>query len=242
VSETIWRTRTRWFAAEFLVVVSGIIVALALQAWYQKRGEIRAERVYLKQLHADLVTNDSVLTRSIRTDSARILAHRFLILALSRTEPLAYDSARAWFSNGLNFFADPRPVMGTVTTLIGTGDIRMIRDPALRSRIIAYAGSMESDKEALARNVDRLTRAIDEVRVLRERHGVPAPLQDQTKADSVRIYERIVRDWPGLRSDPDLRAAVALRNNSFGQLVYYMNRMRTSAIRLNELVENAIDE
>jgi hypothetical protein len=222
--------------------VSGIIVALALQAWYQTRGDIRAECVYLTQLRADLANNDSVLTRSIRTDSTRIAAHRFLILALSRPEPLSRDSARVWFDNGLNFFADPRPVMGTVTTLIGTGDIRMIRDPALRSQIIAYAGSMESDKEALARNVDRLIRAIDEIRVLRERHGVPAPLQDQTMADSVRIYERIVRDWPVLRSDPDLRAAIALRNNAFGQLVYYMNRMRTSAVRLNELVEQAIEE
>jgi hypothetical protein len=28
---SIWRTRARWFAAEFLVVVTGVLVALALR-------------------------------------------------------------------------------------------------------------------------------------------------------------------------------------------------------------------
>ncbi len=32
----------RWFAAEFAVVVSGVLVALALQAWYQSRQDARA--------------------------------------------------------------------------------------------------------------------------------------------------------------------------------------------------------
>jgi hypothetical protein len=242
MKENMWRSRIRWFAAEFLVVVTGIIVALAFQAWYQGRADVHAERVYLAQLRSDLVTNDSVFTKAIRTDSSRIVAHRFLMLALTRQEPLVFDSARAWFNNNMNFYADPRPLMGTVATLISTGDIRMIQSAAVRSQIIEFAGAMESDMQAVTRNVDRLIGAIDEIRVLRERHGVGAPVQGQSQADSLQVYERIVRQWPALRADPDLRAAIALRNSSFAQLVYYMNRMRRSAVQLHSLVEQATEK
>src|SRR5688572_25817782 len=42
-----WRARVRWFAAEFLVVVTGVLVALALQAWYEDRQDRDRETAYL---------------------------------------------------------------------------------------------------------------------------------------------------------------------------------------------------
>lgn len=33
-----WRARVQWFAAEFLIVVTGVLVALAVQAWWVERA------------------------------------------------------------------------------------------------------------------------------------------------------------------------------------------------------------
>ena len=44
----------RWFAAELAVVVAGILIAFALQAWWQGRSDRTEERAYLARLEADL--------------------------------------------------------------------------------------------------------------------------------------------------------------------------------------------
>src|SRR5262245_17607244 len=86
-----WRRSVRWFAAEFLLVVSGVLVALALQAWYQGQQNARAERVYIAQLRADLDTTNKMLRAAFEWDSTRLEAHARLVAALHRPEPLSPD-------------------------------------------------------------------------------------------------------------------------------------------------------
>jgi hypothetical protein len=62
-----WHGRARWFAAEFFVVITGVLVALGLQAWYQNRQDRAREGVYLTQIVADLRETES---RIARADSA----------------------------------------------------------------------------------------------------------------------------------------------------------------------------
>jgi hypothetical protein len=49
-----WARRLRWFGAEFLVVVSGVLVAIALNAWYQGRRDAATEATYLALLSRDV--------------------------------------------------------------------------------------------------------------------------------------------------------------------------------------------
>jgi hypothetical protein len=60
----------RWFAAQFLVVVSGILVALALQAWWNERSDRAAERVVLTQMLADLTEDSLRIAQGVVDDSA----------------------------------------------------------------------------------------------------------------------------------------------------------------------------
>lgn len=52
-----WRPRLRWFAAEFLVVVSGVLVALLLNAWWADRHDRAEEAAALYHILRDLDTD-----------------------------------------------------------------------------------------------------------------------------------------------------------------------------------------
>ena len=168
-----WRGGVRWFAAEFLVVVSGILVALGLQAWYQGRQETQAAHVYLDQLTTDLDATEKALQLAITQESARVEVTARIIAAFSDPEPLQPDTAHRWLKLQFGYYSDPRPVLGTVSTLVQTGDIKLIDNPVLRSGITAYLSLMQADLDELSRNVGRLTGASDVIRRRWEYSSLP---------------------------------------------------------------------
>jgi hypothetical protein len=242
-----WRGSVRWFAAEFLVVVSGILVALALQAWYQGRHDARVARVYLNQLGADLNATERDLRIAIAQDSGRADLGTRIVIAFHSDAPLPPDSARSWLKQQFGFFSDPRPLLATVTTLIETGDIKLIADPSLRSAIVAYASLMELDMDELSRDVNRLRGANDVVSRRWEYHSL-APLLDPrarsaspypdryTDAEAAAMLPRFMRAWPVILSDADMRGAEQVRLVAFTNRVFYMQRMLDSTIRLRDLL------
>jgi hypothetical protein len=244
-----WRDGARWFSAEFLVVVSGVLVALALQAWYNGRQNADAERAYLAQLDADLAATDQALQDALHGDSVIVVANSRLVSALYRQGPLSADSARGWLHWQLGWFSDPRPVLGTVTTLIETGDIRLIRNAELRSQIVAYASLMATDMEELSRNVTRNMSASDTERLLHERHGLRVRtatgsgqfrLQGTYSDADVEAYlPSYAAAWAALQADPDLRAANQIRLLAFRNRVFYLDRMIASTNELRSRLRNA---
>lgn len=62
---TIWRTRLRWFVAEFLVIVTGVLVAVALNGFYQRRQDARSEASYLALLSRDIGQTTRQLRRKL---------------------------------------------------------------------------------------------------------------------------------------------------------------------------------
>lgn len=49
-----WRPRVRWFAAEYLIIVLGVLTALVLNSAWKEREARKREVVYLQQLASDL--------------------------------------------------------------------------------------------------------------------------------------------------------------------------------------------
>lgn len=145
-----WKSSLRWFLAEFVVVVAGILVALAVSSWAQQRQENRREQAYLRQLSADLAASEKDLAEA--TDflsqraqaSARIL-HRFWREDLTVDDKLIDDFGMPRSTRRY------RPVLGTVEALTSTGDLNLIRSDALRAQIIAYLESMKTNLENIHR-------------------------------------------------------------------------------------------
>jgi hypothetical protein len=235
-----WFAALRWFAAEFLVVVSGVLVALALQASYQSHQDAAAERVYLTQLDADLLRTEQTFQQALNQDRERETANTNLLAALYRPDALEATSARVWFHVSMGWYSDPRPILGIVDTLIATGDIKLIRDPQMRSQIMAYASLVDMDMTELSRSADRLARANDAERERFERIGLP-PVADYSEAQMTALLPRYEGAWKAMKSDADLRLAYQIRLIAYSNRIYYLDRLRTATAELRTALHGSVD-
>lgn len=142
-----WR---RW-AREVAVIAAGALAALAGQAWWQDRQDRERERDYLRHLLSDARENARRIDRVIADDSSSAVAvGRVAAFLYDAGPPPPRDTLVAWFLDGGVFSSSAfQPLTGTYATLLATGDLRLLRDEALRGELVAYAARMDAERDAL---------------------------------------------------------------------------------------------
>ena len=193
-----WRAKGRWFAAEYLIIVTGVLTAAAVNAWWQGRQEVTQERSYLVQLVEDLRQTERIMTLA---DSAELRASR----AIGRLERAFYlserpprDSLLMWIY-GSSWIRPVRPVLGTAEALVSTGDLRLIRDDSLRAAVTAY---LDDTRRLMAHHEASAAEWLAGLRALHERGDRAALLLIAAQEDSL---ARTSPFWPlpdGPRRDP----------------------------------------
>ena len=126
----------RWFAAEFAVVVTGVLVALAIQAVVQDAQDHKREREYLAEIANELNMTSRLMLRSDSAARAADSANVRLLRAYRVTNP-DHDSIYKWLSL-LTVQQAPRPIFGTMQALVNSGDLRLIRDDSIRAALPLY--------------------------------------------------------------------------------------------------------
>jgi len=133
----IWHSRLRWFAAEFLVVVTGVLVALTIDAWWEARREHQLEQSYLRRLASDLATDSAEFERHLAIERQRGAQARLLIGALTgRTSEHAEALIQAIEQVGWASALRLSPY--TFQELQSTGNLRLIRSAEIRNALSAY--------------------------------------------------------------------------------------------------------
>lgn len=137
IREHHWRRGVNWFLAEFVVVVAGVLVALAVSAWWQSRLDRQHETEYLQQLDADLLATENDMEHAQAVLNRRAIAAHAIVHAFWGERPandaeLRRDLVAPWSS------ARYRPVLGNIEALIATADIQVIRAAALRTELVSY--------------------------------------------------------------------------------------------------------
>jgi hypothetical protein len=136
-----WRGALR----EFAVVVAGVLCALAAQAWWDRHEERGRERDYLRQLLADTRENERRLDEGVRMDStAGRYAARVVDVLTSSTPPPPADSMVEWIIQA-GVGSNVQALAGNYRALVGTGDLRLVRNDSLRALLASYASSLESE-------------------------------------------------------------------------------------------------
>ena len=228
------RRAARWRRAlrEFAVIVAGVLAALGAQAWWQGREERGRERDYLRQLLADTRENERRLDAAIAQDSASGHDAARVAGALYTPGPLPpADTLVAWFGGRTFSASDFQPLTGSFTTLLATGDIRLIRTDTLRASLVAYAARLESERENLRfffeqgfGDPGRLARTLPFVR------GV---FLDRPEAAG----SAAAVDFAKLRDDPDLASILFSVQAANANRVAHLRGMRDETRRLRRTLE-----
>ena len=133
-----WQKGVRWFLAEFLVVVVGVLVAVALNAWYQSGLDTASERSYLTFLSRDLQRAVQDLEEQVRFEDLQIKDGIDVDRALSSADRPQDTMALSAAMGRLGTRKTMTLKNSTYEDLISTGNFHLIRDVGLRDHIAEF--------------------------------------------------------------------------------------------------------
>jgi hypothetical protein len=143
--ESRWRSVARTLG-EIAVVTIGILVAFALEAWWDDRATAREEQVHLRALATDLEQNVAGLERLIANEEA-VMSSTEELLRRARGEPAGSDAPVGELVNSVFNSARYEPVMGAYEALVNSGGLALIQDEKLRAALAAYAADIRGRYE-----------------------------------------------------------------------------------------------
>jgi hypothetical protein len=130
--------------AEVALIVAGIIVALAVDSWWQDKTERKVEIVYLEALKADFQENLESLEAAIH-DHENVINVGDEVLNIIKAG-LNENSTEDFFSkigNELYFFHNWMPATGTYDDLVNSGRLLYIQSTQLRTALSEFQKSLE---------------------------------------------------------------------------------------------------
>ena len=136
-------------AAEGAVIVVSILLAFAVDAWWDRAQETAASRVALAGLTEDFRANQAAAGRiRAQLQSFSQAFHVFRDLPLERIARLQEDpdSAQFYFAVlwGATSFDSQQ---GTLDALVSSGNLERVPDAALRAKLLRWTALMEDSRE-----------------------------------------------------------------------------------------------
>lgn len=200
-----WRPKLRWFAAESLVVVTGVLLALALNAWWGARQDAAGETNYLALISRDLGQMITEL-EELQTFEERQLEDGFAAYrALSNQDRSA--EARVLVSDVMANLTVRRTMRLTnpaYQDLLSTGNLGLIRNRALRDEMVAFYERTEREFEIHNLNNQSYVDDLFKDALFRDglfifRGPARSTIQETNEADSILVAET----RGGYADDPD---------------------------------------
>ena len=144
----------RWsrVVAEGAVIMVSILLAFAVDAWWQERGEIRLEREYLVGLLGELEDSRLELDSDLAARAELEWGLERLIRSSDGSALPPIDSASATLGRARTTrqFA---PVRSVFDDLVSSGRLQLLRSDAIRAGLLTYAQAL--DKNALTEQTTR---------------------------------------------------------------------------------------
>ncbi len=134
----------RWLVAELVVVILGVLIALAIDEWRKNVEESARESQYLTQLIRDLQTTERLMQETIRDAPDAQGAARLLLEGFETEQHPDLERTRELMAS-MRFFGYPSPKVSTAEGMVSTGEFRLIQDRSIRSRVTDYLAFARDD-------------------------------------------------------------------------------------------------
>ena len=132
-----------WFAVvlEFVIVVSGVLLAFQITAWNEARAEREAEQSYLARLHAEIVDAEASRLGLLENVTRRVdHASAVVEVIYSGRDPATLPDGACTSVSRLGIFYLEGYALPTLDEMLATGNLDIIGDAALRQALIDYRG------------------------------------------------------------------------------------------------------
>ena len=139
---------------------------------------------------------------------------------------MSIDSARTWTSlePGFLWYSDPRLLDGTITALVATGDINLIRDQRVKTALITHLGQLEADLLEFRRSVDQFL--IHESALLRT-------FELARTTGTVSGDDALLDELISIQNDKNAAAIFRLLEKNFSSRIWYLEQMLEATEELN---------
>jgi hypothetical protein len=143
--------RQEWtaIALDFLIVVVGVFIGLQVNAWNETRLERAKERQILIGLSEDFAKLEESVVRGVEFHKRAVAGMQAIGEALENGN--LQETDRPLFEDGLRYAvrnAVSATVSGTLTEILSSGRLGLLREKELRRALAEYEAYQESAKEA----------------------------------------------------------------------------------------------
>lgn len=139
------KKQLRWFAAEITIVVAGVLIALAMNSWWQVRQDARTEQRLITGLLDEFSANQPRLA-AIRAFHEDLKSTARTLLSVSSAPPsdLAADSVDQLLAD-VTWWASYTTLESTVLdAAVQDGRLGLIRSDSLRQLLAAWRSEVQS--------------------------------------------------------------------------------------------------
>lgn len=184
-------------AAEFTVIVAGVLVALFAEAWWSERDSRQFEEELINDMADEFEVNVSILNTDL-AENVKVIGHIDEIIAMS-TEDLAVltddEVSKLFEPFGLLFF-NFDPAIGISRALVQSGDLAAVESRGLRLALANWSALLE-EKARFSRNAHEMVAQLAGVVAVAQSDGQ----WSQSERREVKFRVQYLRDLSGLVID-----------------------------------------
>ena len=220
---------------EFIVIVVGVLAALAVDEWRDEREDRMIEAAYLARLQSDLERDIDTFAAEVSVMQKKAAFLQALID--NSVERQFADNPRALMEAKVtsSFRGLPSTVRTSFDELLSTGRLALIRDMSIRNAMSEYYAAYTSLSEQVNTfSPDEYANLVNGI--------VPGSIAREWRlSNTISQPQEFLRSLQALRAHPGLPAAANSEIAYATALEFYLLKFRQQAIGLLELLERGGD-
>ena len=129
----------KYAIGEIVLVVIGILIALSINNWNEKRRDLNKEQIYLKELRTSLITDSLEIKRILKFNEGKILiVQEFLSIFNSEMNNQQRSNIINKNATGFTLYEMFNPKQTTWNNLLSSESLSIITNKNLRNLLMDY--------------------------------------------------------------------------------------------------------
>jgi len=179
----------KYAIGEVILVVIGILIALSINNWNNKRLESSKEQFFLKNLQSDFKANIIEFNRVYKSSAEAYVASNNLLEIIKANDTILNNAEiEALIDTIINDFVSLDLTDGSINEIINTGSLNIIKDQRLRSQLSNWSQTINDMNDDIKITNDylfnKLIPSLKDKSLLRN-IGIPQYMIDSTELPQI---------------------------------------------------------